>query len=115
MFFLFVNKKQQVFFFSKKKQKVDIQTYHWINYNTFLFLSYAGIVPDTKQDDQLEIQVRVDHHDDQNSTKNSLISSYKKNIYPSLKVEIERNFQNPASGTAARAKSTQKRLSFHLM
>lgn len=61
----------------------------------------SGIAPDVKQDDQLEFQGRLEHHDDQNSAKQFLISSYKRNLYPALKAEIRQNFQDPIhSGTS---------------
>ncbi|KAF2312791.1 hypothetical protein GH714_040059 [Hevea brasiliensis] len=47
----------------------------------------------------------VDHLDDQNSTKQSLISSYKKNLYPALKAEIRRNFQDQVLSSSSGALS----------
>ncbi|KAJ6312469.1 hypothetical protein OIU77_014070 [Salix suchowensis] len=60
-------------------------------------LFWSGLVPDTtrSQDEQLEFQGRLDHHDDQNSAKQSLISSYKSNLYPLLISEIHRNARDP--------------------
>lgn len=45
----------------------------------------AGTVADVKHDEQIE------QHEDQASVKQSLISSYKKNLYPALKEEIQQN------------------------
>lgn len=55
-------------------------------------LPIAGVAPGVRKDDQLEFQgSRTDHHDDQNSIKQALISSYKKNLYPITKAEIHHN------------------------
>ncbi|KAL9389437.1 hypothetical protein Peur_018042 [Populus x canadensis] len=70
--------------------------FNFMNPADFLLDLANGLVPDTRsQDDQLEFHGRLDHHDDQNSTKQSLISSYKNNLYPLLISEIHRNAQNP--------------------
>jgi hypothetical protein len=69
---------------------------------SFILRSFGdvGIAPDIRQDDQqLEFHGRLDHHDDQNSIKQSLVSSYKKNLYPSLKAEIHRNVSDPVLST----------------
>nr|AIU41651.1 ABC transporter family protein [Hevea brasiliensis] len=79
--------------------------FNFMNPADFLLDLASGIVPDTKQDDKMGVYGRVDHLDDQNSTKQSLISSYKKNLYPALKAEIHQNLQDPAlsasSGTSS--------------
>ena len=69
----------------------------------------AGIAPDLKPDEQLEFHGRVDHHDDQNSTKQYLISSYKKNIYPVLKADINQNLQDSSSSTVISSKSSKRK------
>eukprot|EP00257_Ricinus_communis_P019111 XP_015578001.1 ABC transporter G family member 21 [Ricinus communis] len=69
--------------------------FNFVNPADFLLDLANGIVPGTKQDDQLEVHGRLDHPDDQSSIKQSLISSYKKNLYPALKAEIRRNSQDP--------------------
>ncbi|KAJ6718684.1 ABC TRANSPORTER G FAMILY MEMBER 28 [Salix purpurea] len=71
--------------------------FNFMNPADFLLDLANGLVPDTtrSQDDQLEFQGRLDHHDDQNSAKQSLISSYKSNLYPLLISEIHRNAQDP--------------------
>lgn len=46
----------------------------------------AGIVADVKHDEELE-----QHDQDQASVKQALISSYKKNLYPALKEDIQKN------------------------
>ncbi|KAJ4828341.1 ABC transporter G member 21 [Turnera subulata] len=70
--------------------------FNFMNPADFLLDLANGIVPDTKQDDQTEFHGRLDHPDDQASVKQSLISSYKKNLYPALKEEMQKIFQNPA-------------------
>jgi len=59
----------------------------------------AGVVADVKHDDQ------IDHHEDQASVKQSLMSSFKKNLYPALKEDIHQNNTDPSaliSGTPRR-------------
>ncbi|PQQ13172.1 ABC transporter G family member 21 [Prunus yedoensis var. nudiflora] len=53
-----------------------------------------SIGPDAKQDDQLEYNGRLEHQEDQNTTKQFLISSYKKNLYPVLKAEIQQSHKD---------------------
>ncbi|KAG5236984.1 ABC transporter family member [Salix suchowensis] len=71
--------------------------FNFMNPADFLLDLANGLVPDTtrSQDEQLEFQGRLDHHDDQNSAKQSLISSYKSNLYPLLISEIHRNARDP--------------------
>ncbi|KAA8532762.1 hypothetical protein F0562_032795 [Nyssa sinensis] len=69
--------------------------FNFMNPADFLLDLANGVAPDTKHDDQQEFQGRSDHHDDQNSTKQSLISSYRKNLYPALKDEIHQSFRDP--------------------
>ncbi|KAF9674154.1 hypothetical protein SADUNF_Sadunf10G0098100 [Salix dunnii] len=70
--------------------------FNFMNPADFLLDLANGLVPDTRsQDDQLEFHGRMDHHEDQNSAKQSLISSYKSNLYPLLISEIHRNAQDP--------------------
>ncbi|XP_077244039.1 ABC transporter G family member 21-like [Tasmannia lanceolata] len=71
-----------------------------VNPADFLLDLANGVAPDTKQGDQQEF-----HADDQNSMKQSLISSYKKNLYSGLKVEIHQNFQDPNSYLTRRPSS----------
>lgn len=49
-------------------------------------MDYSGIVADVKHDDEIE-----QYDQDQASVKQSLISSYKKNLYPALKEDIQKN------------------------
>ncbi|KAF5745307.1 hypothetical protein HS088_TW07G00891 [Tripterygium wilfordii] len=79
--------------------------FNFMNPADFLLDLANGIAPD-KQDDQLDLTAngRSDHHDDQNLIKQSLVSSYKKNLYPLLKAEIQRTSQDPIhskSGTSS--------------
>lgn len=64
----------------------------------------AGIATDIKQDDQQEFHGRLEHLDDQNSIKQHLVSSYKKNIYPILKAEIHGNHKDPVRNSSLRGK-----------
>lgn len=50
----------------------------------------AGIAPCPNQEEEA-LFVRVENHEEQSKTKQHLISSYKKNIYPLLKTEIHSN------------------------
>jgi hypothetical protein len=65
------------------------------NVHTSSFGDHVGIAPDIRQDERLEFDGRLDDHDDQNSIKQSLVLSYKKNLYPALKAEIHRNVGDP--------------------
>ncbi|KDP29341.1 hypothetical protein JCGZ_18262 [Jatropha curcas] len=79
--------------------------FNFMNPADFLLDLANGIVPDTKQGDQLmESHNRLDHLDEQNSVKQSLISSYKKNLYPALKADIHQNFQDSSSGPSSLVK-----------
>ncbi|CAK9149070.1 unnamed protein product [Ilex paraguariensis] len=70
---------------------------NFVNPADFLLDLASGVCPDTRHDDQQEFHGRTNHDDDQNSTKQSLISSYKKNLYPALKDEIHRSCRDPLS------------------
>lgn len=74
--------------------------FNYVNPADFLLDLANGIAPEIRQDDQMEFQVRLDHHDDQNSTKQSLITSYKKNLYPALIDEINKNSRDPDLSTS---------------
>lgn len=52
----------------------------------------AGIVPDTKQDEQQELS-----QDHQTAIKQSLAFFYKTNLYPALKAEIQTELMKPES------------------
>ncbi|RVW65089.1 ABC transporter G family member 21 [Vitis vinifera] len=62
-----------------------------LNPADFLLDLANGVAPDVRKDDQQEFHGRPDHHDDQNSIKQALISSYKKNLYHIMRAEIHRN------------------------
>ncbi|XP_050224084.1 ABC transporter G family member 21 [Mercurialis annua] len=79
--------------------------FNFVNPADFLLDLANGIVPDSKQDAQLEVHVRIDQHEDQNSTKQSLISAYKKNLYPALKADNRRNFQDLVPSSLAGTQS----------
>ncbi|XP_061339254.1 ABC transporter G family member 21-like isoform X2 [Gastrolobium bilobum] len=78
-----------------------VPAFSFMNPADFLLDLANGIVADVKQDDQ------IDHHEDQASIKQSLVSSYKKNLYPLLKEEIQRNDSNPAFFTTGTPRSTE--------
>lgn len=66
----------------------------------------AGIVADVKQDDQTDSHgALLDQHEDQASVKQSLVSSYKKILYPSLKQEIQQSNRDLAALTSATPRS----------
>lgn len=66
---------------------------------------FAGITSDTKQYEQLEINGKLDRLEEQNSVKQSLISAYKKNLYPTLKEEVSRTFPQYQTVNRSRAKT----------
>ncbi|WVZ10656.1 hypothetical protein V8G54_015186 [Vigna mungo] len=68
-----------------------VPTFNFINPADFLLDLANGIVVDVKEDEHL------DHHEDQASIKQFLVSSYKKNAYPLLKQEIQQNQRELAS------------------
>ena len=77
-------------------------------------LGDAGIVADTKQEDQHELHGRSERHDHATSTKQFLISSYRKNLYPALKAEIHQSLDDPIhsnSKLSSRSKYIQDRYS----
>ncbi|XP_022775828.1 ABC transporter G family member 21 [Durio zibethinus] len=76
--------------------------FNFLNPADFLLDLANGITPD----EQLEFQGSVDHHDDQNSRKQDLTSSYKKNIYPVLKADINKNLQDSSFSTVISSKSS---------
>lgn len=72
-----------------------------------IWVYFAGIVSDTKQYDQVEINGKLEKLEEQNSVKQSLILSYKKNLYPTLKEEVSRTFPHDQTVvTRSRAKSS---------
>ncbi|CAK8573098.1 unnamed protein product [Lathyrus sativus] len=60
--------------------------FNFVNPADFLLDLANGIVADVKHDDEIE-----KHDQDQASVKQSLILSYKKNLYPALKEDIQKN------------------------
>ncbi|OIV89571.1 hypothetical protein TanjilG_19248 [Lupinus angustifolius] len=71
-----------------------VPAFNFMNPADFLLDLANGIVADAKHHDQ------IDHHEDQASIKQSLISSYKKNLYPFLKEEIQRNNNDSVAFTS---------------
>ncbi|KAG8366541.1 hypothetical protein BUALT_Bualt17G0090600 [Buddleja alternifolia] len=62
--------------------------FNFMNPADFLLDLANGVTPDSGQDDQIDYYGRQENHDDQNSNKQFLIHSYKKNLHPLLKDEI---------------------------
>lgn len=69
--------------------------FNLVNPADFLLDLANGIVADTKQEDQHELHGRSERHDHASSTKQFLISSYRKNLYPVLKAEIQQSLHDP--------------------
>ncbi|KAM1741115.1 hypothetical protein ACFX12_011281 [Malus domestica] len=68
--------------------------FNFINPADVLLDLANGIAPDAKQDEEVEYNGRLDHQEDQNTTKQFLISSYKKYLYPALKIEIQQTHKD---------------------
>ncbi|KAL7001284.1 ABC transporter G member 21 [Sarracenia purpurea var. burkii] len=89
-----------------------VPCFDFMNPADFLLDLANGVPPDTKQDDQHEFQGRssADHRrTDQNSTKQFLVSSYKKNLYPALKDEIGRSCKAAVQSVAAAGAPSRSR------
>uniref|UniRef100_M1ABW9 White-brown-complex ABC transporter family n=1 Tax=Solanum tuberosum TaxID=4113 RepID=M1ABW9_SOLTU len=69
--------------------------FNFMNPADFLLDLANGITHDTRHDDQHELIMKQDQSENQNATKQSLISSYRKNIYPLLKEEINQSCNRP--------------------
>ncbi|CAN4084696.1 unnamed protein product [Withania somnifera] len=69
--------------------------FNFMNPADFLLDLANGITPDTRHDDRHEFLVKPDQSDNQNATKQSLIASYRKNIYPLLKEELYQSCRPP--------------------
>ncbi|GMH27536.1 hypothetical protein Nepgr_029379 [Nepenthes gracilis] len=70
-----------------------VPAFNFVSPADFLLDLASGITSDSKQEDHHELHGRSEQHDDSNSTKQSIISSYRKNLYPVLKAEIQKNYQ----------------------
>lgn len=81
--------------------------FSFMNPADFLLDLANGIATDIKQDDQQEFHGRLDHLDDQNSIKQHLVSSYKKNIYPALKAEIHGNHTDSVRNSSSRGSENE--------
>ncbi|KAL5553536.1 hypothetical protein UlMin_040937 [Ulmus minor] len=79
--------------------------FNFMNPADFLLDLANGVATDIKQDEQAEFHSRLDHLEDQNSIKQHLISSYKKNLYPALKAEIHGIYKDPALSSSRRSSS----------
>ncbi|XP_010528033.1 PREDICTED: ABC transporter G family member 21-like [Tarenaya hassleriana] len=77
----------------------------FVNPADFVLDLANGITPDTKQYDQAELHGRLDRHEEQNSVKQMLMSSYRKNLYPLLKEEISRTLPQHQAVSGSRTKS----------
>ncbi|KAJ1386687.1 P-loop containing nucleoside triphosphate hydrolase [Sesbania bispinosa] len=78
-----------------------VPAFNFVNPADFLLDLANGIVADVKPND------KIDHHEDQASIKQSLVSSYKKNLYPLLKEEIQQNTRGPTSFTTGTHRSSE--------
>ncbi|VYS58583.1 unnamed protein product [Arabidopsis thaliana] len=81
----------------------------FVNPADFVLDLANGITSDTKQYDQIETNGRLDRLEAQNSVKQSLISSYKKNLYPPLKEEVSRTFPQDQTNARSRKKAITNR------
>ncbi|PON79412.1 ABC transporter-like [Parasponia andersonii] len=81
--------------------------FNFMNPADFLLDLANGIATDIKHENVTEFHGRLDHHDDQNSIKQHLISSYKKNVYPALKAEIQENHKIPLRTSSSRDSENQ--------
>lgn len=81
----------------------------FVNPADFVLDLANGITSDTKQYDQIETNGRLDRLEEQNSVKQSLISSYKKNLYPPLKEEVSRTFPQDQTNARLRKKAITNR------
>ncbi|KAG5088425.1 hypothetical protein GLYMA_01G091100v4 [Glycine max] len=78
-----------------------VPVFNFVNPADFLLDLANGIVADAKQEEQ------IDHHEDQASIKQFLVSSYKKNLYPLLKQEIQQNHRELAFLTSGAPRSSE--------
>ncbi|RXH79369.1 hypothetical protein DVH24_040516 [Malus domestica] len=78
---------------NKEKEEGDGEVIILCSTNVERVIS-GGIAPDAKQDEEVEYNGRLDHQEDQNTTKQFLISSYKKYLYPALKIEIQQTHKD---------------------
>ncbi|XP_028768621.1 ABC transporter G family member 21 isoform X2 [Neltuma alba] len=84
-------------------------TFNFMNPADFLLDLANGIVDDVKLDDQNEMHGGLDHIEDQSSVKESLVLSYKKNLYPALKEEIQLKNEGAASSTSGTPRSSENK------
>ena len=56
-------------------------------------------------DDHTEMNGKLEHIEDQALIKQSLVSSYKKILYPAMKQEIQQHNRDTASSTAGTTRS----------
>ncbi|CAN6675706.1 unnamed protein product [Malus baccata var. baccata] len=85
--------------------------FNFINPADFMLDLANGIPPDAKQDEQVEYSGRLDHQEEQNATKQFLISSYKMNLYPALKIEIQQT-QKDTVVSSSRTPSSRGRVNY---
>lgn len=82
-----------------------------VNPADFLLDLANGITPDTKQGDHQHEGPGRPESNDQNSVKQSLVSSYKKNIYHRLKSEILQNCVETNAASKSSCRSNEKQWS----
>ncbi|OMP02252.1 ABC transporter-like protein [Corchorus olitorius] len=105
-------------YFGQADQAMDYFTsiglspsFNFLNPADFLLDLANGIASDVKAEEQLEVDGRsVEHHvhDDQNSTKQYLISAYKKNIDPVLKADMNQNMHDISSSSTVLVSSKSR-------
>lgn len=74
----------------------------------------AGITPDTRHDDQHELVVKPDQSDNQSAIKQSLITSYRKNIYPSSKEDLNQSYKHSGGRSPSRSMRKLNIFSFRI-
>ncbi|KAI4357886.1 hypothetical protein L6164_001805 [Bauhinia variegata] len=84
-----------------------VPAFNFMNPADFLLDLANGIVADVKQDDHTDLHGRLNHHEDQASVKQSLVSSYKKHLYPALKEAVQRNNRDPSVNTSRTPRSSE--------
>ncbi|KAL3631303.1 ABC transporter G member 21 [Castilleja foliolosa] len=65
--------------------------FNFMNPADFLLDLANGVTPDSGQDEEVDLHAREENHDNIQSTKQFLISSYKKNLHPLLIEEIRKD------------------------
>ncbi|KAI6676978.1 hypothetical protein NL676_037774 [Syzygium grande] len=86
--------------------------FDFVNPADFLLDLANGIKPDLRHDDQQEFHSKLEYPDEQNSIKQSLISSYKKNLYPALNAEIHQHSRDQDTHPSRKTSSLRRNEGF---